>query len=176
PDGGTTTPDGGTTTPDGGTTTPDGGTRPDGTTTPDGGTTTPDARVDSVSPPADAATDVGVRDSAPPDATGTDGGTPGTFKLFDQIPQFGIYTTMDPANYTPPAGVLMWSFGTVFLTKLTSAQKAMIGSDLKARVTYHAQCDNYDRLGGLFFIVLAKGLAPTLTDQRTELARFITPF
>jgi hypothetical protein len=83
---------------------------------------------------------------------------------------------MDPANYTPPPGVLMWSYGTVFLTKLTLAQQGMIGSDVKARVTYYAQCDNYDRLGGLFFIVLPTGQAPTVNDQRTELARFITPF
>jgi hypothetical protein len=185
PDGGTTPPDGGTTTPDtgttpdGGTTTPDGGTTvPDGgTTTPDGGTTAPDVRVDSGAPPGDATIDLGVRDSAaPPDTGGGDGGTPGTFKIFDQIPQFGMYVMMDPANYTPPAGVLMWSYGTVFLTKLSSLQKGMIGADVKARVTYHAQCDNYDRLGGLFFMVLPAGQAPTASDQRTELARFITPF
>ena len=182
PDGATTTPDGGTTIPDGGTTVPDTGTTPDAGPRPDGGTTTPDGgtsldvRVDSVSPPADVRTDVVIPDGATsPDAGGTDGGAPGTFKLFDQIPQFGMYVMMAP-NYTPPAGVLMWSFGTVFLTKLTPAHKGMIGSDLKARVTYHAQCDNYDRLGGLFFIVLPTGQAPTESDQRTELARFITPF
>jgi hypothetical protein len=170
PDGGVSRPDG--TTPDGGTTPPDGG-----TTTPDGGATTRDVRIDTMTPPADATTDPGARDvAAPPDGGGgADGGTPGTFKIFDQIPQFGIYVMMDP-NYTPPAGVLMWSYGTVFVTKLTAAQKAMIGSDLRARVTYHAQCDNYDRLGGLFFMVLPIGQAPTPNDQRTELARFITPF
>ena len=114
-----------------------------------------------------------------PDGTGgsggSGGGTPATFALFDQIPQFGMYVMMEP-NYTPPAGVSMWSFGTVFLTKLTPAQKGMIGSDLMARVTFHAQCDNYDRLGGLFFIVLPLGQAPTADDQRTELARFVTPY
>ena len=169
---GTMTPDGGTTMPDGGTTTPDAG-----TPTPDATTPTPDVRIDGVSPPADATNDLGTRDIAtPPDSGGgTDGGTPGTFKIFDQIPQFGMYVMMDP-NDTPPAGVLMWSYGTVFITKLTPAQKGMIGSDLKARVTYHAQCDNYDRLGGLFFMVLPTGQTPTVSDQRTELARFITPF
>jgi len=184
PDGGTTTPDAGPPPADGGppmtdagTPRPDGGATPDAGPPPDGSTPPPDVRIDSVSPPPDARADVGAPDVArPPDAGGTDGGTPGTFKLFDQIPQFGIYVTMDPANYTPPPGVLMWSYGTVFLTKLTAAHKGMIGSDLKARVTYHAQCDNYDRLGGLFFIVLPVGQTPTTTDQRTELARFITPF
>jgi len=107
--------------------------------------------------------------------SGADGGAPGTFKLFDEIPQFGMYVMMEP-SYTPPADVLMWSFGTVFVTKLTPEQKGMIGSDLKARVTYHAQCDNYDRLGGLFFIGLPIGQTPTVDDQRTELARLITPY
>ena len=108
--------------------------------------------------------------------TGADpGGTPGTFNIFDQIPQFGMYEMKDP-NYAPPAGVLMWSFGTEFLRQLTPAQKGMIGSDLKAQVTYHAQCDNYTRLGHLFVMVLPRGQSPTTGDQRTELARFLTPF
>ena len=106
---------------------------------------------------------------------GVDAGEPGTFELLNQIPQFGMYVMMEP-NYTPPADVLMWSYGTVFVTKLTLAQKRMIGADLKARVTYHAQCDNYDRVGGLFFIALPVGQNPTIDDQRTEFARFITPY
>jgi hypothetical protein len=82
----------------------------------------------------------------------------------------------DPANYTPPPGVLMWSHGTIFVAKLSPAQQTMIGSDLAARITYHAQCDNYDRLGGLFFVLTAAGQMPQPTDARTELVRFITPF
>src|SRR5690349_1345962 len=80
-----------------------------------------------------------------------------TFRVFDQIPQFGIYTSSDPANYTPPDGVLMWKYGTVFVTKLTAEQKAQIGDQLAVRLTYHANCDNYDRLGGLFFIAEPPG-------------------
>lgn len=102
--------------------------------------------------------------------------TPGTFKVFDHIPQFGMYAEKDPANYKPPAGVLMWNVGTLFAAKLTPAQKAQIGSDLKARITYHAQCDNYDRIGGLFMVIVPKGELPTVTSPRTELFRFITPF
>ena len=64
-----------------------------------------------------------------------------TFRVFDQVPQFGIYNSTDP-NYTPPAGITMWSHGTVFVTKLTAAQRAQIGDQLAARITYHAQCDN----------------------------------
>jgi hypothetical protein len=101
---------------------------------------------------------------------------PGSIKVFDQIPQFGIYATEDPSGYTPPPGVLMWSHGTQFAVRLTPEQKARIGSDLKARVTYHAQCDNYDRLGGAFFLIVAPGQSPTDKDPRTELVRFITPF
>jgi len=115
---------------------------------------------------------------APPDAA-VDAGPafePTRFELFDQVPQFGIYVFADPVGYTPPAGVLMWSFGTEWAVKLTPEQQAMIGGDVAARITYHAQCDNYDRLGGLFFVVKPKGQAPEVTDVRTELVRFITPF
>jgi hypothetical protein len=102
--------------------------------------------------------------------------TPGSFKIFDQLPQFGIYVSSDPVGYTPPDGVLMWTHGTEWAVKLTPEQKAQIGGDLAARITYHAQCDNYDRLGGLFFVVKPTGEAPAVTDVRTELVRFITPF
>ena len=102
--------------------------------------------------------------------------TPGTIKVFDQIPQYGIYATEDPKGFTPPAGVLMWSHGTQFAVRLSPEQKAKIGADLKARVTYHAQCDNYDRLGGAFFLVTEPGRTPTDKDTRSELVRFITPF
>jgi hypothetical protein len=103
------------------------------------------------------------------------GGTPGTFKVFDRIPQFGMYATSDPV-FTPPAGVLMWNVGTIFVAKLSAAQQSQIGSDLAARITYHAQCDNYDRLGSVFFIAKPAGQAPKPADGRIELVRFITPF
>jgi hypothetical protein len=95
--------------------------------------------------------------------------------IFAQIPQFGIYATRDP-KYTPPAGVLMWSYGTVFVVKLSGQQKAAIRSKLAARLTYHAQCDNYDRIGSLFFIPVSLGQTPSVKDQRVELVRYITPF
>jgi hypothetical protein len=101
---------------------------------------------------------------------------PTHFKVFDQIPQFGIYVFADPVGYTPPEGVLMWTFGTEWAVRLTPEQQHQIGGDLAARITYHAQCDNYDRLGGLFFVVKPKGEAPAVTDVRTEAVRFITPF
>jgi Peptide-N-glycosidase F, C terminal/Peptide-N-glycosidase F, N terminal len=106
---------------------------------------------------------------------GVENGTPATFNVFDELPQFGIYDSTNP-DYTPPAGVLMWSYGTVFVTKLSAEQKAQIGSDVAARVTFIAQCDNYDRLGGLFFLVEPEGHTPEPTDPRTEIVRFITPF
>jgi hypothetical protein len=142
--------------------TPDLGTSPDGTTPPDAATT-PD---DALAPPLDAAL-------PPPDFAHAS--APATFNVFDHIPQFGIYTNTNP-TYTPPAGVLMWSFGTVFVTKLSLQQQTRIGADLAARITYHAQCDNYDRLGGLFFIIKPLGQAPQPTDPRIEIVRFITPF
>jgi hypothetical protein len=119
----------------------------------------------------DASTDT----DAGSDGASTNGSAPGTFNVFDQIPQFGIYVNADP-NYTPPPGVLMWAYGTEFATKLTPQQQSAIGSDLAARITYLAQCDNYDRLGGIFFVLEPTGQTPQATDPRTELVRFITPF
>jgi hypothetical protein len=86
-----------------------------------------------------------------------------------------MYETKNP-SFVPPAGVLLWSFGTAYVAKLSADQQAHIGSDLAARITYHAQCDNYDRIGGVFFLVKPHGEAPKPTDPRTELVRFITPF
>jgi hypothetical protein len=97
------------------------------------------------------------------------------FKVFDQIPQFGIYATTDP-DFTPPDGVVSWSFGTVMLVKLEGEQKARIGSTLAARITYHAQCDDYDRLGSVFVVAKAPGEMPAEDDPRLEIVRYITPF
>jgi hypothetical protein len=140
-------------------------------------TGTPDARDGGLTDgpsPADAGGSGGAGDARTTDSGATS--SPGTFKVFNQIPQFGIYATSDPKSYVPPVGVLMWEHGTAFATKLTDAQQERIGADLAARVTYHAQCDNYDRIGGLFYIVMPRGQSPTASDPRTELARFITPF
>jgi hypothetical protein len=59
---------------------------------------------------------------------------------------------------------------------LGASQQSQIGSVLAAQITYIAQCDNYDRLGSIFFIVKSKGEAPQPTDPRTEIVRWITPF
>ena len=129
--------------------------------------------VPDTAPKKDAGSDTG------PDAGAADGGphgSAGTFKVFDHIPQFGVYTSSSPAGYTPPQGVLMWSYGTVFVTQLDAEQQALIGSDLAARVTYFAQCDNYDRIGDVFVILEPKGQTPQPGDPRIELVRFITPF
>jgi hypothetical protein len=103
-------------------------------------------------------------------------GKPGSFNVFDHIPMFNIYSSTPPMNYTPPAGVLMWKNGTIFVTKLTAVQQALIGADLAAHVTYYAQCDNYDRIGGVFVVFEPSGQMPHPTDPRIELVRFITPF
>jgi hypothetical protein len=112
-----------------------------------------------------------------PSAAGAGPGTgDGVVNVFDQTPQFGIYTDADPQDYTPPAGVLMWNHGTEFVTKLSGKQQRQLGSDLAVRVTYFAQCDEYDRLGGLFFLLEPKDSVPQPGDPRIELVRFITPF
>lgn len=108
-------------------------------------------------------------------AAGVAHAAPGTFTVFDAIPQFGIYVT-DPPNYTPPPGIVMLNNGTTFLARLTPSQRSMIGTDVAAQITYHAQCDNYDRLGSLFMIVKPAGAKPTIQDKPIELVRWITPF
>jgi hypothetical protein len=148
----------------------------------DAGAAGRDAGTGTKPPTAGAAGAANDDDSGtPPDASvaadggGTQPSQPGTFKLFDKIPMFGMYRSDEP-KFTPPAGMLMWSRGTVFLTKLTREQQTQIGADLEARITYHAQCDNYDRLGGVFFVAMPSGKLPTERDPRTEIVRFITPF
>ncbi|WP_266159557.1 discoidin domain-containing protein [Dyella silvatica] len=100
----------------------------------------------------------------------------GSVAVFDQIPMYGIYTSSDPVGYTPPTGVLMWNRGTEFVRKLSSDEKTLLGDDLRVRVTYHAQCDNYDRIGTVFYISMPQGQAPIATTPRITLQDFITPF
>ena len=100
----------------------------------------------------------------------------GTVQVFDHIPQYGIYVSTDPANYTPPPGVLMWSHGTEYARKLSVTEKDLIGDDVALQITYHAQCDNYDRFASVFYISLPAGTTPTVTTARTTLVDFISPF
>jgi hypothetical protein len=107
--------------------------------------------------------------------------TTSTTNVLSNIPQFGIYNASMPANYTPPTGVVMiYTNGTWYsLAKLTAAQQQALGSDLSAKLTYFAGCDNYDRNGGLVFLAVAKGHQPTATDianSSTEMAHFQTTF
>lgn len=97
-------------------------------------------------------------------------------QVLDQAPQFGVYRSTEPTTYTPPAGVLMWGKGTEHVRKLTVAEKAAIGDDVALRITYHAQCDPYDRFASVFYISTALGVAPTATTPRTTLVDFISPF
>jgi len=108
-------------------------------------------------------------------ATGSTNAAPGTVNVFDDLPMFGIYVSEPPA-YTPPPGVVMLNNGTRFITRLSAAQRVATGADLRARITYHAQCDNYDRLGSLFLVVKPAGVPPTEADPLIEVARWVTPF
>ncbi|WP_146771615.1 hypothetical protein [Lentzea atacamensis] len=57
-----------------------------------------------------------------------------------------------------------------------TSEKALIGDDLRVRVSYHAQCDNYDRIGTVFYVAVPKGATPTAARPRVTLQDFITPF
>ncbi|SDJ38331.1 Peptide-N-glycosidase F, C terminal [Actinokineospora alba] len=107
--------------------------------------------------------------------TGAAPPAPTVVPVFDRIPQFGIYVSTEP-NYTPPAGVLMWNRGTEYAKKLTAEEQGKLGTDVALRLTYHAQCDNYDRFGSIFYISMPKGQVPTATTPRVTLQDFITPF
>ncbi|QQP97884.1 discoidin domain-containing protein [Lysobacter enzymogenes] len=96
--------------------------------------------------------------------------------VLDQVPQFGIYRSTEPTTYTPPPGLLMWKRGTEFARKLSDAEKAGIGDDVALRITYHAQCDPYDRFASAFFINLPKGQTPTVDTPRVTFTDFISPF
>ncbi|GAA4425172.1 discoidin domain-containing protein [Actinokineospora soli] len=100
---------------------------------------------------------------------------PGTVALFDRVPMFGMYSWEQP-DYTPPPGVLMWNRGTEYARKLSDLEKSRIGADAELRITYHAQCDNYDRIGTTFMISVPRGQTPTAETPRTTLRDFITPF
>ncbi|MGJ7904432.1 discoidin domain-containing protein [Lysobacter sp. 1R34A] len=97
-------------------------------------------------------------------------------QVLDQVPQFGIYRSTEPTTYTPPAGVLMWKRGTEYARKLSDAEKARIGDDVALRITYHAQCDPYDRFASAFFISTPKGVTPTVDTPRVTFTDFISPF
>lgn len=125
-----------------------------------------DVAADTSTPTPDGAVEAG----------GMQNGTPTTFNVFDHVPQFGVYVGHDPTDYTPPPAWTMWSNGTVWVTQLSATQQSHIGADVAARITYYAQCDNYDRLGGIFLVVEPKGQKPQPTDPRIEIVRFITPF
>ena len=105
-----------------------------------------------------------------------EGGSIRVVNVFDQIPQFGIYTDSDPPDYSPPNGVVSWSHGTEYVRKLSSRQRAQLGADFAVRVSYYAQCDEYDRLGSVFLLLEPTDQGPEPTDPRIELVRFITPF
>jgi hypothetical protein len=142
------------------------GNKPDAST--DGSTLDAEMDVSPIIQPDDT--------GAPTSDGSVDAGHPGPFNVFDHIPMFNMYTSTPPSNYTPPANLQMWQNGTVFVTKLTAAQQALIGADLVAQVTYYAGCDNYDRIGGVFVVIEPTGQMPMPTDPRIELVRFITPF
>ena len=100
-----------------------------------------------------------------------------TTNVFTDIPQFGIYVGTMPAGYTPPAGVLMFPQW-LSMAKLTVTQQSQLGSDLKARVTDIAGCDNYDRNNTVFYLVEPKGQQPVAADlaNRITMSHFINPF
>ena len=105
-----------------------------------------------------------------------------TLHVLDHAPQFSIYGSGMPPNYTPPPGQLVlfddandtW----YTLARLSRAQKRQLGQRLQAKVTYQGGCDAFDRIESVAYIAMPIGVEPTLDDVDTavELARFMTPF
>jgi len=124
----------------------------------------------------DVAGTPGAADAAGAAGEDTRGASTTVVNVFDQIPQFGIYAESDPQDYLPPSGVLSWRHGTEYARRLSPSEQAALGADVAVRVSYWAQCDEYDRLGAAFLLLEPKGRDPEPTDPRIELVRFITPF
>lgn len=105
-----------------------------------------------------------------------------TLHVLDHAPQFSIYGSGMPPNYTPPPGQLVlfddandtW----YTLARLSRAQKRQLGQRLQAKVTYQGGCDAFDRIESVAYIPMPVGVEPTLddVDMAVELARFMTPF
>ena len=105
-----------------------------------------------------------------------------TLSVLDHAPQFGIYSSGMPPNYTPPPGqlALFDDAGDTWYTlvKLSNAQKRQLGKTLNAKVTYFGGCDAFDRIEALAYIAMPVGVAPTANDLglAVEMTRFISPF
>lgn len=105
-----------------------------------------------------------------------------TVRVLDQAPQFSIYGSGLPANYTAPPGIVFlfdhdnatW----YTLAKLGRAQKRQLGRNLQAQVGYQGGCDAFDRIESVAYIAMPPGVQPTLddADAAVELGRFMTPF
>ena len=71
-----------------------------------------------------------------------------TLSVLDHAPQFGIYSSGMPPNYTPPPGqlALFDDAGDTWYTlvKLSNAQKRQLGKTLNAKVTYYGGCDAFE--------------------------------
>ena len=105
-----------------------------------------------------------------------------TLNVLDHAPQFSIYGSGMPPNYTPPPGML-YLFDDAndtwyTLAKLGNAQKRRLGKTLSAKVTYYGGCDAFDRIEALSYFSMPRGVQPTLADvdASVEMARFMTPF
>jgi hypothetical protein len=103
-----------------------------------------------------------------------------TTNVLPLSPQFGIYASSPPTNYTPPSGVivLLGSQKWYTLTKLSAAQQQQLGSDLRAEVNYSAGCDSYDRIESVVYLTKSPGVQPTTADlpNAVEMARFMSTF
>ncbi len=103
-----------------------------------------------------------------------------TVNVLAEAPQFGIYSSTLPANYSPPQGVVVLRGNQSWytLTKLTAAQQQELGSDLKAKVTYYGGCDSYDRIESVVYLAMSPGVPPTTGDlpNAVEMARFMSSF
>src|SRR5574338_1167944 len=79
-----------------------------------------------------------------------------TLNVLDHAPQFSIYGSGMPPNYTPPPGYLYLfddAHDTWYtLAKLGNAQKRLLGKRLSAKVTYFGGCDAFDRIEAVSYI------------------------
>jgi hypothetical protein len=80
-------------------------------------------------------------------------------------------------NTSIPEGILRLR-NDLYSAKISEETLAQLGCNLSIEVTNSARCDNYDRIGNVFFAFVKKGSASYHPDSvvRIEAGRYITPF
>ncbi len=109
--------------------------------------------------------------------------------VFNDVPFYSMYHYLGEGESLPaeaysqiPAGAIRLHAyeQDIISRKLTPAEIASLGSNVKLNIILTAACDNYDRIAGVNLVMVPKGSTSYTYNQndikRIEIGRFITPF